>query len=51
MMVDTIGAITLANETNVKLNSQIDQLNSMKGIVKDTGSALDRSKKHIKYFV
>ena len=48
---DTFRATQLAYETNAKLKRQIDQLAEMKGTVKETGSALDRSKKHIRYFL
>lgn len=43
--------ISLADEINVQLNKQIEQLDRIHGKVKDTDSALKRAQKSINYFM
>lgn len=42
--------LLLADEINLKLEGQIEQLNRMTDTVKDTGSTLKKAQKHISYF-
>ncbi len=43
--------ISLADEINIALNKQIEQLDRIHGKVKDTESSLKRAQKSINYFV
>lgn len=43
-------SLALADEINLKLEGQIEQLNRMTEKVKDTGSTLKKAQQHISYF-
>ena len=43
--------ISLADETNLELNKQIEQLDRIHAKVKDTSSSLKRAQKSINYFL
>ena len=43
--------ISLADETNLELNKQIEQLDRIHSKVKDTSSSLKRAQKSINYFM
>jgi hypothetical protein len=42
--------LALADEINLELNKQIEQLDRMTAKVEDTGSALKRAEKQLNYF-
>jgi hypothetical protein len=43
--------ISLADEINISLNKQIEQLDRIHGKVKDTETSLKRAQKSINYFM